>query len=189
MILCPEMKFKNGFTSNISRYLWWNLFHFSKLRWLVGFPFYSIYSIFKLISKKKLNLHIYLLIEFQLESKFEIIFSLAPAWLNESYLCVGSILSLCVGVLISESVKLLARFFSIIFTSLSTKVMTGVDSKALLPKNTSQASIYRGSYCVGWVTGLIQFILGSGNLQAWHQVLTIDFLTTPSRKKKFSVKK
>ena len=88
-----EMKFKNGFTSNISRYLWRNLFHFSKLRWLVGFPFYSIYSIFKLISKKKLNLHIYLLIEFQLESKFEIIFSPAAIWLinNESYLYVGSI--------------------------------------------------------------------------------------------------
>ena len=68
-------KIQKRFTSNISRYLWRNLFHFSKLRWLVGFPFYSIYSIFKLISKKKLNLHIYLLIEFELEveSKFEII--------------------------------------------------------------------------------------------------------------------
>lgn len=73
----PKWNPKNGFTSNISRYLWRNLFHFWKLRWLVGFPFYSIYSIFKLISKKKLNLHIYLLIEFQLEGefKFEIIFS------------------------------------------------------------------------------------------------------------------
>ena len=50
-------------------------FSFWKLKWLVGFLFYSIYSIFKLISKKKLNLHIYLLIEFRVEvgSKSEVI--------------------------------------------------------------------------------------------------------------------
>ena len=82
-------KIQKRFTSNISRYLWRNLFHFSKLRWLVGFPFYSIYSIFKLISKKKLNLHIYLLIEFQpgLESKFEII----PFWSLVTETCNGFI--------------------------------------------------------------------------------------------------